>query len=97
MHANNVIPLASDLLPFPGQMRREDHVKSASLPDRLSSSGRSVILGTVSQKCPAALTALWIRSPRVVADQQDEFCGVYPRAQKLGPRSGRMYAGHGFN
>jgi hypothetical protein len=24
-----MIPLASDLLPFPGQMRREDHVKSA--------------------------------------------------------------------
>src|SRR5580765_3434818 len=29
-----MIPLASDLLPFPGQMQREDHLKSASLPDR---------------------------------------------------------------
>ena len=30
-----MIPLAPDLLPFPGQMRREDHLKSASPPDRL--------------------------------------------------------------
>ena len=52
-----MIPLASDLLPFPGQMRREDHLKSASLPDRLSSSGRAVIVGTLSRRCPEALTA----------------------------------------
>jgi Transposase, Mutator family len=32
-----MIPLASDLLPFPGQMRREDHLKSASPPNRLCS------------------------------------------------------------
>jgi hypothetical protein len=36
--------LASDLLPFPGQMRREGHLKSASLPGRLSSSGRALIV-----------------------------------------------------
>ena len=42
-----MIPLASDLLPFPVQMRREDLLKLASLPDRLSSSGRNVIVGTV--------------------------------------------------
>jgi hypothetical protein len=39
-----MIPLASDLLPFPGQMRREGHLKSASLPGRLSSSGRALIV-----------------------------------------------------
>jgi hypothetical protein len=33
-----MIPLASDLIPFPGQMRREGHLKYTSLPDRLSSS-----------------------------------------------------------
>jgi len=42
-------PLASDLLPFPGQMRREDHLKSASLPDRLSSSGRAIIVDYFSE------------------------------------------------
>jgi hypothetical protein len=36
--------LASDLHPFPGQMRREGHLKSASLPGQLSSSGRTVIV-----------------------------------------------------
>ena len=41
-----MIPLASDLLPFPDQMRREGHLKSASLPDQLSSFGRITILGT---------------------------------------------------
>jgi hypothetical protein len=43
---------ASDLLPFPGQIRREGHLKSASLPDRLSSSGRITILCSSSRKCP---------------------------------------------
>src|SRR5215469_4002038 len=52
-----MIPLASDLLPFPGQMRREDHLKSASLPDRLSSSGSVEIVGTISRKCPAVRAA----------------------------------------
>jgi hypothetical protein len=46
-----MIPLASDLLPFPGQMRREGHLKSAGLPDRLSSSGRITILGTTLRIC----------------------------------------------
>ena len=46
-----MIPLASDLLPFPAQMRREGHLKSASLPDRLSSSGRITILGTTLRSC----------------------------------------------
>ena len=46
-----MIPLASDLLPFPGQMRREGHLKSASLPVRLSSSGRIMILGTTLRSC----------------------------------------------
>ena len=46
-----MLPLASDLLPFPGQMRREGHLKSASLPDRLSSSGRIMILGTTLRSC----------------------------------------------
>src|SRR5205809_7637249 len=50
-----MIPLASDLLPFPGQMRREDHLKSASLPDRLSSSGRITILCSSSRKCPEVI------------------------------------------
>ena len=44
-----MIPLASDLLPFPGQMRREDHLKSARLPDRLSSSGRAMIVDYFSE------------------------------------------------
>src|SRR6516164_9363721 len=51
-----MIPLASDLLPFPGQMRREGHLNSASLPDRLSSSGRAVILDSISQNCPELLS-----------------------------------------
>jgi len=46
-----MIPLASDLLPFPGQMRREDLLKSASLPDQLSSSGRITILSTTLRSC----------------------------------------------
>jgi hypothetical protein len=50
-----MIPLASDLLPFPGQMRREGHLKSASLPDRLSSSGRIVIVGPIHRKCPGVV------------------------------------------
>src|SRR6516225_9906920 len=39
-----MLPISSDLLPFPGQMRREGHLKSASLPGRLSSSGRALIV-----------------------------------------------------
>jgi hypothetical protein len=46
-----MIPLASDLLPFPDQMRREGHLKSAGPPDRLSSSGRITILGTTLRSC----------------------------------------------
>jgi hypothetical protein len=46
-----MIPLASDLLPFPDQMRREGYLKSASLPDRLSSSSRTPILGTTLRSC----------------------------------------------
>ena len=46
-----MIPLASDLIPFPGQMRREGHLKYASLPDRLSSSSRITILGTTLRSC----------------------------------------------
>src|SRR5262249_39586126 len=84
-HARQLMtPLASDLLPFPGQMRREDHLKSASLPNRLSSSGRSAIVGTISRKCPAARkSSMWIRSPRVT------------HLQKPGRRPGGMYAGRG--
>ena len=55
-----MIPLASDLLPFPGQMRREGHLKSVDPPDRLSSSGRIAIVGTVSRTCPAVLAVLCI-------------------------------------
>jgi hypothetical protein len=45
-------PLASDLLiRFREQMRREGHLKYASLPDRLSSSSRSMILGTTLRSC----------------------------------------------
>jgi hypothetical protein len=43
MHANND-PLGVRSAPFPGQMRREGHLKSASLPGRLSSSGRALIV-----------------------------------------------------
>jgi len=46
-----MIPLASDLIPFPGQMRREGHLESTSLPDRLSSSSRITILGTTLRSC----------------------------------------------
>ena len=46
-----MIPLASDLIPFPGQMRREGHLKYTSLPDRLSSSGRAAIVGTTLGSC----------------------------------------------
>src|SRR5262249_19568590 len=46
-----MIPLASDLLPFPDQMRREGHLKSIGLPDRLSSSGRITILDTTLRSC----------------------------------------------
>jgi hypothetical protein len=50
MNANND-PLASDLLPFPDQMRREGHLKFAGPPDRLSSSGRTTIVDTISRHC----------------------------------------------
>ena len=50
-----MIPLASDLLPFPDQMRREGHLKSAGPPDRLSSSGRIAIVDTITRKCPEAM------------------------------------------
>ena len=46
-----MIPLASDLIPFPGQMRREGHLKYAGLPDRLSSSSRITILGNTLRSC----------------------------------------------
>jgi hypothetical protein len=65
-----MIPLASDLLPFPDQMRREDHLKSASLPDRLSSSGRAVIVGTLSRKCPVILAVLRINHSGVAKQPQ---------------------------
>ena len=52
-----MIPLASNLLPFPGQIRREGHLKSASLPDRLSSSGRITILGTTPRSCREVIAA----------------------------------------
>ena len=77
MHTNDDSPGVRST-PFPDQMRREGHLKSASLPNRLSSFGRSAIVGTVSRRCPEARkSSMWIRSPRVT-DQQDGFCRVYP-------------------
>ena len=60
-----MIPLASDLIPFPGQMRREGHLKYANLPDRLSSSSRAVIVGTLCWKCPVIPAVLQINPPLV--------------------------------
>src|SRR6516165_963633 len=60
-----MIPLASDLLPFPGQIRREGLLESASSPNQLSSSGRAWILGTLSWKCPEVIAALWIKTLHV--------------------------------
>ena len=58
-----MIPLASDLLPFPDQMRREGHLKFAGPPDRLSSSGRTCIVGTISRDCrevyPVSVDKTW--------------------------------------
>src|SRR5262249_24407445 len=51
MHANDD-SLGVRSASVSGQMRREDHLKSASLPDRLSSSGRFTILCSSSRKCP---------------------------------------------
>jgi hypothetical protein len=50
-----MIPLASALLPFPGQMRKEGLLESASPPDRLSSSSRITILGSSSRCCPEVI------------------------------------------
>src|SRR5689334_7075918 len=68
-----MIPLASDLLPFPDQMRREGHLKSASLPGRLSSSGRMAIVdsfielsrGTRRVSCEFHVDNLGLTTPRV--------------------------------
>jgi hypothetical protein len=51
MHANNDPLGVRSAYPFPGQMRREGHLKSAGLPDRLSSSGRVAIVGTSLGSC----------------------------------------------
>ena len=53
-----MIPLASDLLPFPGQIRREGHLKSVSLPDRLSSSDRIAILVYFSEVSSRATSSV---------------------------------------
>jgi len=50
-----MIPLASDLLPFPGQMRREGLLEFASRQTGFSSSGRIVIVGPIHRKCPAVV------------------------------------------
>jgi hypothetical protein len=44
-----MIPLASDLLPFPGQMRREDHgeVRQSARPNFLHLVAQRIV-GTVS-------------------------------------------------
>ena len=85
-----MIPLASDLLPFSGQMRREDHLKSASLPDRLSSSGSVEIVGTISRECPAVRAASVDKITQI-------FAAFILSVAELGPRPGRMYAGRGLN
>ncbi len=79
-----MIPLASDLLPFPDQMRREGHLKSASPPDRLSSSDRTLLwapfLGTVERYS----LSLWIKSPGVAAPARSSgiFSGELPLGAK---------------
>src|SRR5262249_56369364 len=50
-----MIPLASDLLPFPGQMRWEGLLEFASRQTSFSSSGRIVIVGPIHRKCPAVV------------------------------------------
>jgi hypothetical protein len=72
-----MIPLASDLLPFPGQMRREGHLKSASLPTDFLHLAALGIVGTISQKCPEALTA-------PVDKITQQFCGFIPKRAKTG-------------
>ena len=50
-----MIPLASDLLPFPGQMRWEGLLEFASRQTGFSSSGRIVIVGLIYRKCPGVV------------------------------------------
>ena len=50
-----MIPLASDLLPFPGADRWEGLLEFASRQTSFSSSGRIVIVGPIHRKCPGVV------------------------------------------
>jgi hypothetical protein len=52
MHANNDSLGVRSAYRFREQMRREGLMEYASLPDRLSSFGRIVIVGPIPRKCP---------------------------------------------
>src|ERR1700746_393439 len=54
MHANDD-SLGVRSASVSGSFRREDHLKSARLPDRLSSSSHITILCSKSRKCPEVI------------------------------------------
>src|SRR5215470_12792070 len=74
MHANND-SLSVRSASVSGQMRREDRVKSASLARPTFFIWPLRVVGTISQKCPAALTTS-------VDKITHQFCGVYPERAK---------------
>jgi hypothetical protein len=77
-----MIPLASDLLPFPDQMRREDHLKSASLPGRLSSSGRALIVDSfieVSRGTKRVSCGFHVDNVRLTSESEDRRPSPRPR------------------
>jgi hypothetical protein len=55
MHANNDSPWRPIYLPFCGADRREGLFGVRQSPNRLSSSGRIVIVGPVHRKCPGVV------------------------------------------
>jgi hypothetical protein len=91
-----MIPLASGLIPFPGQMRREDHGKPPAARPTFFIWSLCDCGHHFSEVSSGTNLPLWIRSPRAT-DQQDEFLRRLSYAQKLGPRPGRMFAGRALN
>ena len=96
MHANND-PLGVRSVPFPDQMRREDHLKSTSLPDRLSSSGRIVIVDSFQEV--SSRTGGSVRKSRLVWHSSHKIRGSNQRdaVPGLGLRAAIEHRAMGFN
>jgi hypothetical protein len=96
-----MIPLASDLpIRFREQMRWEGLLVSASLPNRLSSSGRIAIVVTISRKCLEAIVVpvdkIASRCKRATERAGQRAAELAPLLQQdpdLGHRSVMLHAG----